>query len=118
MKHLSTYLALILVMFACACSTSSERTAYATINTVGATINAAIGSYNDYTKLHGINPITDAEVKRAVLAYLQALETAKAAVISVKNGTANQTTADIALDAVTAASGNLVALITTITATR
>ena len=114
MKNLTSLLALALIAFACGCA-SSGRAALNTIGTVGATADAAIGAYDTWLQAHPETPIEHVrEVRRAVLAYTASIQAARLAVVAYKQGGMDQATLDSALDALSAASAEVVRVITLI----
>lgn len=112
MKQLFLTIALCFALFGCA---TAEKNAYVTIGSVGTTANAAIGAYSDYISTHRVPTSQILEVRKAVIAYVQANEAARAAVVAYKSGHDTQSNVDLAISALSAASANLVSLISTVT---
>lgn len=114
MKKLFAILfAFVALSFAPGCK-SPERTAFVAVGSVGTTANAAIGAYSEWIKTHPQTADEKAAVHQAVQAYVNAMEASRAAVTAYKSGTGTKDTVDLTLDAISAASANVVALITSI----
>lgn len=90
---------------------SAEHSAYVAAGSVFATADAAIGAYNDYRKTHDVPKSQVIEVRRAVKAYVEAVSAAREATNAWKTGQGSKDAVDILLDAVTAASANVIQLV-------
>ena len=109
MKKLLSFLTLTFILFAgCA---SPERTALNTIGTVGATADAAIGAYGTYIVTHPVPEAQVRAVREATKAYLAAVSASRLAVIAYKQGSIDKPALDRAVDALAAASAEVVRLI-------
>ena len=115
MKRLLLLLPLLTLLFASGCSSTAEHNALVAIGTVGTTADAAIGAYSEYLLNHQVPVSQVLEVRKAVQAYVAAVDTAKTAVTAYKSGTSDKATLDQAIDTLSASSANIVRLIQTIT---
>lgn len=119
MNRLTSLLTLTLLLTALGCAgLSAERRALNTIGTIGTTANAAIGAYHVYLQSNAVPPAQFDAAAKAIRAYSQANQTARTAITSYKSGTTDRAALDRAIDALAAASTDLVTLISTITSTR
>lgn len=84
-----------------------ERDSYVTIGAIGATANAAIGSYQTYTQTHPPTPAETATARKVVQTYVDAMESARAAVTAYKAGLVTAPALNVAMTNLTTASADL-----------
>lgn len=92
------------------CASTKEEIAYKSIGAITATTDSAIGAYNDYRKSHQIPDDQVRKVREYVKVYLDALTTAQR-VLEVYNNDHSKPQVVAAIDAVSAAGSDLIALI-------
>lgn len=97
----------ILVFVICAGCASLEKTAFVTVGSVGLTANAAIGGYMDWIKEHPPKAETLARVRKAVQAYVDAMESTRTVVLSYKQGQVGKDSVRAALVSLNTAAAEL-----------
>ncbi len=102
----------IVALLGCA---SPERAALNTIGTVGHTADAAIGAYSVYIETHDVPREEILQVRRTVKAYILSLEVARKAVTEYKAGKGTKEAMNIAIDAFSVSSSEIIKLIQLLT---
>ena len=109
MKYLTSLLAALLIL-AAGCATP-ERAAYQSIGTIANTVDIAMLTYGDFYRAGVVDDKEAAAVKNAYEHYQRAMRIARASVQTVKAAPDGQLRLNTALQAVEAASAELVVLI-------
>lgn len=112
MKTITHLPLLFLLLVAMACQ--SQRATYLAIGSITTTANAAIGAYDDYDIAFPQPRETTLKARKAINAYNKAVDVAEAAVKSYNEGKATKESAQLAVDALSASAGDLIAFIRTI----
>lgn len=111
MRYLLLLCLLIPLLSSPGCATTSRETvAYRTIGSIGSTADAAIGAYSDYIQKHSVPRSQIDHVRALVKTYLDAVEAVKTAQ-KVYQATKDSSSLDGAMNAVSAASAEVVQFI-------